>query len=92
MTLGLQKVVLQSEELGGFPQAEKQLIYRNIQEMQCTVRQHTQQIPEEERMSLKTEEVHATTMYFINTLKKENVHLEGLSVKAKLTPLSMSKR
>lgn len=59
--------------------------------MQCTVRQHTQQIPKEERMSLKTEEVHATTMCFINTLKKENVNLEGLSVKAKLTALPMSK-
>lgn len=55
------------------------------------VKQQIQQIPGEEKMALKMEEVHTINIYFINTLKKGNVNLEGLYVKAKLTGLSMCK-
>jgi len=70
-------------------QAEKQVMHINMWEKLHAVKQQIQQIPGEEKMALKTEEVHATNIYFINTLKKGNVNLEGLSVKAKLTALPM---
>ena len=55
------------------------------------VKQQIQQIPGEEKMPLKTEEVRTTNMYFSNSLKKGNVNLEGLSVKAKLRALPICK-
>lgn len=54
-------------------------------------KQHIQQIPGEEKMALKTEEVHTTNVYFMNTLKKGSVNLEGLSIKTKLTALPTCK-
>lgn len=53
------------------------------------VKWQIQQISGEEKMVLKTGEVHTTHIYFITTLKTGNINLEGLSIKAKLIILPM---